>query len=295
MTLVTSQSFDPLDPDVGVGGWAEDALDWILDNVSFFFDAVKSGLQTLNDTLVDILHAPHFLIMIGIFVAIAWSVRSWKFALFTALAFYLIAAMGQWENAMDTLALVVIAAFIAVILSVPIGILAAKNRVTSSLVRPVLDFMQTLPPMVYLVPAIMAFRIGEVPGMVATIVFAMPPGVRFTELAIRQVDPEVVEAGYAFGAAPRRILRQIQFPLALPTIMAGINQVIMLSLSMVVIAGMVGAGGLGSEVYGSITRIDVATGVEAGLGVVFLAIYLDRVVASLTDRAPVIRASRVRD
>jgi glycine betaine/proline transport system permease protein len=233
--------------------------------------------------------------MIIVFAILAWVVRSWRFAVFAAVGFYIIRALDQWVTAMDTLALVLLAAGISVVLSVPLGIWAAKSEAVSRLLRPVLDLMQTMPAMVYLIPTLAAFGIGAVPGMVATIVFAMPPGVRFTELAIRQVDTEVVEAGQAFGSSPGRILRQIQLPLALPTIMAGINQVIMLALSMVVLASMVGAAGLGGQVLSALNRVNVSLGVEAGLAVVILAIYLDRVVAALADRAPVVRAARVRD
>jgi glycine betaine/proline transport system permease protein len=154
--------------------------------------------------------------------------------------------------------------------------------------------MQTMPAFVYLIPAVVLFRVGVVPGLVATVIFALAPGVRMTELGIRQVDTEVVEAGHAFGAAPGRILRQIQLPLALPTIMAGVNQVIMLALSMVVISGMVGAAGLGQDVVQALQRVDVALGFEAGLSVVILAMFLDRVTAALGDRAPVARALKIR-
>ncbi|MGO3886992.1 MAG: ABC transporter permease, partial [Mycetocola sp.] len=153
-------------------------------------------------------------------------------------------------------------------------------------IKPSLDFLQTMPAFVYLIPALILFRVGVVPGIVATIIFAMAPGVRLTELGIRGVDKEVVEAGQAFGATPGRILRQIQLPLAMPSIMAGVNQVIMLSLSMVVIAGMVGAGGLGGQVVAALNRIDVGLGFEAGLSVVIIAIFLDRLSASLNNRKP---------
>ncbi|NED95389.1 ABC transporter permease subunit [Phytoactinopolyspora alkaliphila] len=252
--------------------------------------AVGAGAHVLTTDL----EAP-FLGMIAAFALLGWFVRSWLFGLFTVVAFYLVAAMGQWDRAMQTLSLVLIAAAIATILAIPLGVWAAKSPTVSQVVRPVLDFMQTMPAMVYLIPTLIAFGIGVVPGMISTVIFAMPPGVRFTELAIRQVDSEVVEAGQAFGSPPFRILRQIQLPLALPTIMAGINQVIMLALSMVVLAAMVGASGLGLEVVAGLQGLQVPRGVEAGLAVVVLAIYLDRVVAALADRAPVVRASRVRD
>jgi ABC-type proline/glycine betaine transport system permease subunit len=172
-------------------------------------------------------------------------------------------------------------------------VLAAKSDLASQIIRPVLDFMQTTPAFVYLIPALLLFRIGVVPGIVATVVFAMAPGVRLTELGIRGVDEEVVEAGHAFGSSPWRILRQIQLPLAKPSIMAGVNQVIMLSLSMVVIAGMVGAGGLGGDIVASLNRIDIALGAEAGVSVVVLAIILDRMTAALgADRRARRRAPR---
>jgi ABC-type proline/glycine betaine transport system permease subunit len=185
---------------------------------------------------------------------------------------------------MDTLALVLVASAIAVIISVPTGIWAARNDTVSRLVRPVLDFLQTMPAFVYLIPAIIFFGVGVVPGMIATILFALAPGVRLTELGIRGVDAEVVEAGQAFGATRGRILRQIQLPLALPSIMAGVNQVIMLSLSMVVIAGIVGAGGLGGEITRAIGRINVGLGFEAGVAIVILAMMLDRMTSALADK-----------
>jgi len=169
---------------------------------------------------------------------------------------------------------------IAILISVPLGILAARSRTASTIMRPVLDFLQTMPPFVYLIPALLLFGIGDVPGIVATVLFAVAPGVRLTELGIRGVDQEVVEAAYAFGSTPGRVLRQVQLPLAMPSILAGVNQVIMLSLSMVVIASMVGAGGLGNPVLTAIGRIDIGLGFEGGISVVILAIYLDRLTAS---------------
>lgn len=288
-------AFDPANPRLPLGEWVAEATEWLTSTFEVAFDAVKVGLAQVYDVLSGALGAPPFWLVIIVFAALAWWLRSWRFALFTAVGFYLIRALDQWLTAMDTLALVIMAATVSVVLAIPLGIWAARSETVSHVVRPVLDFMQTMPAMVYLIPSLAAFGIGAVPGMVATVVFAMPPGVRLTELAIRQVDPEVVEAGRAFGSPPGRILRQIQLPLALPTIMAGVNQVIMLALSMVVLASMVGAGGLGSEVLSALGRVDVARGVEAGLAVVILAIYLDRLLSSLGDRAPVARAARLRD
>ncbi|MDV6013673.1 ABC transporter permease subunit [Haloechinothrix sp. LS1_15] len=286
--------FDLLEPRLRLGDAVEAAFDWFTDTFRTALDGVSAALTGAYNLLTDILLLAPFYVVIVILAVLALVVRSWRFALFTMASFYLIVAMDQWYTAMHTLSLVLVAAAVAVALSIPLGILAAKSNTFEGIIRPVLDFMQTMPPLVYLIPALAAFGVGVTGGIVATVIFAMPPGVRFTNLAIRQVDTEVVEAGQAFGASPRRILRQIQLPLALPTIMAGINQVIMLSLSMVVLAAFVGAAGLGGEVINALMRLDVPQGAEAGLAVVILAIYLDRMVAALADRAPVVRASRVR-
>jgi glycine betaine/proline transport system permease protein len=219
--------------------------------------------------------------MILIFTALALLERKWGFGVFTLLAFLLIWAMGLWTEAMETLAVVVVATVFAVAIGVPVGIWAARSRSVSNVVRPILDFMQTLPVFVYLIPAVFFFGIGVVPGVISTLVFAIPPAVRLTELGIRSVDKEVTEAAIAFGAKPRQMLREVQLPLALPSIMAGVNQTLMLALSMVVISGLVGAGGLGAVVVRGISTLDVGAGFEGGIAVVILAIYLDRLTAAL--------------
>jgi ABC-type proline/glycine betaine transport system permease subunit len=251
---------------------AIDVFGWLFDGISTVFAAVYGWLDASLST------PPFWAVVIVVAAFAYWSKGLWL-AVGSALGLVLIVSIGQWSNAMDSLALVILAALLAVAISVPLGIWAARNDRVSAVLRPVLDFLQTMPAFVYLIPAMLIFGVGPVPGIVATIIFAMAPGVRLTELGIRGVDAEVVEAGHAFGSTPGRILRQIQLPLALPSIMAGVNQVIMLSLSMVVIAGMVGAGGLGGAVVQSLSRIDIGLGVEAGLSVVVLAMILDRVTA----------------
>ncbi|GAA1948995.1 ABC transporter permease [Microbacterium aquimaris] len=266
------------------GEWVEAIVDFIGDTFGWLFDAIATILGIVYDGLDWVLTTPPFWVIILVLGALAWWVKGWKLATGTAVGLLFIVLVDQWENAMDTLALVLVASAIAVVISIPVGIWAARNDTVSRIVRPVLDFLQTMPAFVYLIPAIIFFGVGAVPGMIATILFALAPGVRLTELGIRGVDHEVVEAGQAFGATRGRILRQIQLPLALPSIMAGVNQVIMLSLSMVVIAGMVGAGGLGGEIVRAIGRINVGLGVEAGVAVVILAMMLDRMTSALADK-----------
>ncbi|WP_402467424.1 ABC transporter permease [Isoptericola aurantiacus] len=276
-----STSDTPLIPKVPIGEAVDSGIDWINDNLEWLLDAITAVMSFLIDGLTDLLLAPNPLVLVAVFTVLALLVRSWGLAVFTLIGTLLIISMEMWEPAMETLSLVLVATVIAVVVAVPVGILAARNDTVSAVVRPVLDFMQTMPAFVYLVPVVLFFGIGVVPGVCATIVFALPPGVRLTELGIRQVDGETVEAGEAFGGTPWQILRGIQLPLGLPTIMAGVNQVIMLALSMAVVAGIVGAGGLGGEVVQSISTLDVPQGVEGGLSVVILAIFLDRLTGAI--------------
>ena len=272
-------------PRIPVGDAIETAFDWVDDNLGAFFDVVATVVEVSVDGLTDVLTAPPAVLPALVLAGLAVLARGWKLGAMSLLGFVAIVGMGQWDASMETLSLVVFATVVAVIIAVPVGIAAARSDKVSTAVRPVMDLMQTMPAFVWLVPVVTLFSIGVVPGVVATIIFALPPGVRLTELGIRQVDPEVVEAGHAFGSTPREILRGIQLPLALPTVMAGINQVIMLALSMAVIAGLVGAGGLGGVVTSSIARLDVGLGFEGGLAVVILAIYLDRLTASIGQRS----------
>ena len=268
-------------PKIPLGTAVEVLIEWIQVHLHGFLSAISRVGTLVNDNLVDLLLAVPPLLMVVVFVLVAWMAKSWRLAVGTAVTFLIIISLGQWVNAMETLVLVTLATLTALIFAIPLGIWAARNKYVSVLIRPVLDLMQTMPAFVYLIPSVLFFSIGVVPGMFATLIFAMPPGVRMTELGIKQVDKETVEAGRSFGATDWQILRGIQLPLAVPTIMAGVNQVIMLALSMAVIAGMVGADGLGKEVVKALATIDIAKGTEAGLSIVFLAIYLDRVTAAL--------------
>lgn len=275
---------------IPLGTWIETGVDWVTDAFGLLFDVVRTVLVSAFDVAEAALTSPPWWVVVLVLSALALWAKGWRLGVGALLGFVFVLGVDQWDNAMATLALVLVASLIALAIGIPLGIWAARDDRVSAIVRPVLDFMQTMPAFVYLIPVVVIFRAGVVPGLVATIIFALAPGVRFTELGIRQVDREVVEAGHAFGAPPGRILRQIQMPLAMPTIMAGINQVIMLSLSMVVISGLAGTRGLGREVVSALSTIDIALGFEAGLAVVILAIYLDRITSALASRSPVARA-----
>ncbi|MFI7067479.1 ABC transporter permease [Kribbella sp. NPDC050124] len=264
-------------PDIPVGSWAESVVNWLREYFTPIFDAISHVMLWLIDIVLAALTAPHPLVITALAVALAWWERGVGLAVFSLAGMLLLQSMGLWDESMQSLAIVLVASLLAIAVGIPGGVLAAKNRHASSILRPALDAMQTLPAFVYLIPAVFFFGIGVVPAVVATFIFAIPPAVRLTELGIRQVDPEMVEASAAFGAGPMQALRQVQLPLAIPSIMTGVNQVIMMSLSMVVIAGLVGAGGLGSTVVTGISRLDIGTGFEGGIAVVFLAMYLDRV------------------
>src|SRR3954471_18107672 len=271
-------------PQLHLGEKVSTGVDWLTTHWGPFFDGVSSVMTHLVDAVTKVFTGPPYLVWVVLFTAIALLARGWAFGAFTALAFLLIDALRLWNEAMQTLGLVLVASIIATLIGVPLGIWSARNRGVRTILRPILDTAQTTPSFVYLIPAVFFFGIGVVPGVVATLIFAIPPAVRLTDLGIRQVDPEVVEAAHAFGAHPRQILREVQLPMALQTIMAGVNQVIMLALSMVVVAGLAGAPGLGEKVTSAVSQLDVATGFESGLAVVVLAIFLDRLTSAFAER-----------
>jgi glycine betaine/proline transport system permease protein len=268
----------------------EQAVDWLVANYRPQFQAIKWPVEkTLNgiDGLLQIV--PPIVIIAAIFL-IAWRMASWKVGIFGVVTFLLIGFLGFWEDAMTTLAMVISAVIFCVVVGIPMGVIAARSDRFASFIRPIMDAMQTTPAFVYLVPVVMLFSIGTVAGVIATIVFSMPPIIRLTNLGIRQVPSDVLEAAEAFGSTTNQILFKVQFPLAMPTIMAGLNQTIMLSLSMVVIAALIGAGGLGVPVFEGLNSLRVGLAAIGGLSIVLLAMVLDRITQSLGE--PRRRAAR---
>lgn len=260
--------------------WIEAIVDFMVIQFRGFFDGFSATVSAVIDNLLMVLQGAPAIVVIVIIAAIATYMAGWRMGLFAALGLLLVENIGLWDPFLQTLALVFTGQLLIIIVGLPLGILAAGSDSVERTLRPILDFMQTMPAFVYLIPAVMFFGIGLVPGVVATFVFAIPPLIRLVNLGIRQVPADLVEAADAFGSTRMQKLVKVQMPVALPTIMAGVNQSIMLNLSMVVIAGMIGARGLGAEVLRGIQRINVGQGFEAGLAVVILAIVLDRITAA---------------
>ena len=265
------------DTKIPVGDYADSAFIWLETHAAFVFDGMSDGLEALIAAILWVLQSPHPLVVIGAFVALTLVLqRSWKPAVLVGLGFLFIVNQGYWEQTTQSLTLVLAACVVCMGLGVPIGIAAAHRPGLFRALRPVLDLMQTLPTFVYLIPAIVFFGIGMVPGLIATVIFVLPAPIRLTHLGITATPTALLEAAQAFGATPRQTLLKVELPYALPQIMAGLNQTIMLSLSMVVIAALVGADGLGVPVLQALNRVNPALGFESGLVIVVLAILLDR-------------------
>jgi len=262
---------------IPVGKTARSVFDWLQANGAWFFDGLAVGLETLIDGILWVLQTPHPLIIIAFFVGLTWYLqRSWKTCLLIFLGFLFILNQDYWEETTESLTLVLSACVVCMAVGVPIGIAAAHRPNLYRFMRPVLDLMQTLPTFVYLIPAIVFFGIGMVPGLMATVIFVLPAPIRLTHLGVSSTPQPLLEAADAFGATGWQKLAKVEFPYAVPQIMAGLNQTIMLSLSMVVIAALVGADGLGVPVVRALNQVNAALGFESGFVIVIVAIMLDR-------------------
>ena len=260
-----------------LGKMSKFAFDWMKVHLKPIFDVMGAMMETLINGILWLLQAPHPLVVIAFFLALTWYLqRSWKVLLFVALGFLFILNQGYWEETTESLTLVLASCVVCMGLGVPLGIWAAHRPKAYAAITPVLDLMQTLPTFVYLIPAIVFFGIGMVPGLIATVIFVLPAPIRMTQLGISTTPMPLLEAATAFGATPRQVLWKVELPFALPQIMVGLNQTIMLSLSMVVIAALVGANGLGVPVVRALNSVNTALGFESGLVIVVVAIMLDR-------------------
>jgi glycine betaine/proline transport system permease protein len=264
-----------------IGGWFDAIIDWLVANLGWLFDGIEVVISAIVDAVTGVLNFPPPIVLIAILTGLAWWVAGWGVGLFTLLGFGLIWIMALWTLMTSTFALVLTAVLIALVIGIPVGIWASKNNTVWNVLRPILDFMQTMPAFIYLIPAVILFGLGAAPGIVATLIFSIPPVIRLTNLGIRQVPTEIKEAALSFGSTNRQMLIKAELPVALSTILAGVNQTIMLALSMVVIAGLIGAGGLGNEVVRGITQLRIDAGFEGGLAIVILAVFLDRVTQAL--------------
>ena len=263
---------------IPLGAWIKSFVEFLNDNAAWFFDFISDVLGFTINGLIDVLQWLPPLLLVAIFAALAYGLhRSWRLALMVAGSLLLIVNLGYWEQTIETLALVVFATFLCMLVGIPVGIAAAHRPWLYTALRPVLDLMQTIPTFVYLIPTLILFGLGVVPGLISTVIFAIPAPVRLTHLGISSVPKPLIEAGESFGATKRQLLWKVELPHAMPTIMAGVTQCIMLSLSMVVIAALVGADGLGKPVVRALNTVNIAKGFEAGLAIVIVAILLDRV------------------
>ncbi|WP_407271627.1 ABC transporter permease [Radiobacillus sp. PE A8.2] len=273
-------------PEIPLATWVNDFTDWLQDTFAFFFDPIKNQFGDFMDWTAEMLAEIPALILIIIVAVLAFFISGKRIGLpiFSIIGLWFIYNQGLWEDLMFTFSLVLVSSILSVIIGVPVGILMSKSKLAESIITPILDFMQTMPAFVYLLPAVLFLGIGMVPGIFASLIFATPPTVRFTNLGIRQVSKELVEASDAFGSTGSQKLFKVELPMAKSTIMAGINQTVMLSLSMVVIASMIGAPGLGREVLSALQRATVGPGFVAGMGIVILAIIIDRFTQNINKK-----------
>ena len=258
----------------------QDGTEWLIREWGGMFDGIDYGITIVMVWLEDILlwiPWPCIVLVVGL---VGWLLAGWRIGVFSILSLLLIGFLGRWESSVETLALIIFSVVLSIIVAMPVGVLGARSNHVNSVMRPILDGMQTMPSYVYLVPGILFFGLGHTPAVIATVIYAVPPAIRLTNLGIRQVSPELVEAARSFGATPAQLLLKVQVPLALPTIMAGINQTTMLALSMVVIASLVGASGLGEDVFRALQRQDPGNSAIAGISIVLIAIVIDRITQS---------------
>lgn len=281
----TEAAVDWLDPFqqalVPLDSWVEGGIGWLVENLRPVFQLIRAPVEVTLNAMTHLLQTVPSTLMIGLLTLIAWQLVNGRMAVGTLAALVGIGLIGAWSDAMVTLSLVLTSLFFCILIGLPVGILLARSERLSTWTRPLLDAMQTTPAFVYLIPIVMLFGIGNVPGVVVTVIFALPPMIRLTMLGIRQVPVDLVEAAHSFGASPSQLLFKVQLPLAMPTIMAGVNQTLMLALSMVVIASMIAVGGLGQMVLRGIGRLDMGLASIGGLGIVLLAIVLDRLTQAM--------------
>ncbi len=267
-----------------LGKYVEGFVDWLTLNYEEFFDALSDGILWVLLKIQNFLLWMPWIIVLLIVFLVAWRIKSWKSGIIYTFMLFIIGTFGLWDEMMMTLALILTSVVISLVIGIPIGILSAYSDRLQAVLKPILDTMQTMPSFVYLIPAIMLFPLGLVPAVFATTIYAVPPAIRLTDLGIRGVSKEIVEASHSFGASTLQTLIKVELPQALPTIMAGVNQTTMMAVAMVVIASMVGAKGVGLNVLIAVNRIDIAMGTEAGLAIVFLAIIIDRLTQAVSKR-----------
>ena len=271
---------------IPIGNWAKLSVDWLTENASWLFDGISEVLLVIIEGILFVLKTPHPFIIVSVVVILAYYLhRTIGFTIFVLLSLLLIMNLGYWEETTETLSLVIASSIVCMLIGVPLGISAAHRPKLYTFMRPILDLMQTIPTFVYLIPALILFGLGLVPGLIATVIFAIPAPIRLTQLGIASTPKSLLEAGESFGATKQQLLWKVELPFALPSIRAGLTQTIMLSLSMVVIAALVGADGLGVPTLRALNQANIAKGFEAGLAIVLIAIVLDRFIRSENKKA----------